>query len=297
MGVDLIPYKYCPLNCVYCEVQRTTHLTLQRQEFFPVEDIIAELKDALRDRPKLDYVTFSGAGEPTLYSKIGDILRFIKTNYPEYKVALITNSILLTDPIVRSEVLTVDIAMPSLDAVSPDVFEQINRPAKGIAPQDVIDGLVEYRREFSGEMWLEVFIITGVNDHAEELQKLCEAIGQIQPDRVQINSLDRPGTEDWVQAAKLETLEYIRDYFQQRLCSSVEIIAKVSYDRQAEHLDDEVVELIKSILIRRPCTAEDLSSILDLHINEVSKVLRQLHLESIVDVHRENRGVFYAWKS
>lgn len=297
LGVDLIPYKYCPLNCVYCEVQRTTHLSSERQEFFPIDEIIGELKDVLSDRPPLDYITFSGAGEPTLYSKIGQIVSFIKENYPEYKLALITNSILLTDPLVRNEVLACDISLPSLDAVSQDVFEKINRPHAGILAEDIVEGLIQFRQVFQGQIWLEVFIIPDVNDSDAELEKLAEAISKVNPDRVQINSLDRPGTEAWVKASPLKTLKRIKSYFESKLSMEIEIIAKVNYDRKTEHLDDEAVDQIQATLKRRPCTAEDLSHTLELHINEVSKILRQLHSEGLLRVTREARGVFYTWKS
>ncbi len=297
LGVDLIPYKYCSLNCVYCEVQSTTHHTLTRQEFFPLEEILGELVDVLKDNPALDYITFSGAGEPTLYSRIGEIVTWIKTHYPAYKLALITNSTLLNDPKLVEEVKACDIALPSLDAVSQDVFEKINRPLAGLLAADLIDGLISFRKVFSGIIWLEVFIIPGVNDHEQELQKLCEAIQKIRPERVQINSLDRPGTEEWVTAAPNKTLQKIKTIFKNSLDCEVEIIAKVSYDRSAESLDDEAVDQIKAILIRRPSTAEDLSKSLELHINEVSKILRQLHIENLLTVSRQKRGVFYTWKS
>ncbi|MGC9361302.1 MAG: radical SAM protein, partial [Candidatus Syntrophosphaera sp.] len=128
LGVDLVPYKYCPLNCVYCEVQHTTHLTLQREEFFLLEEITSELDDFLSSQPELDYITFSGAGEPTLNSHIGDIVSFLKEKYPRYKLALLTNGILLSDAKVRREVLPCDLVLPSLDACHQDSFEKINRP-------------------------------------------------------------------------------------------------------------------------------------------------------------------------
>ena len=297
LGVDLIPYKYCPLNCVYCEVQRTTHLTMERQEFFPLQEIIAELDDALSKISTLDYITFSGAGEPTLYSRIGEIVSYIKTSYPQYKLALITNSILLPDSRVRQEIKDCDIILPSLDAVSQEAFQKINRPLSGLQAQDVINGLVLFRQDFTGEMWLEVFIIPHINDNPAELDSIIEAIRAIKPDRVQVNSLDRPGTEDWVTAAPQHTLEQIQRLFTAELLYPVDIIANATYNREAESLDDEAIELIRSIITRRPSTAEDLSSNLELHINEVSKILRQLHLEGLIKVSRESRGVFYTWKS
>lgn len=297
LGLDLVPYKYCPLNCVYCEVQRTTHLTTERSEFFPLEEILAELDGFLKDKPQLDYITFSGAGEPTLYLRIGEIIRHIKTNYPQYKLALLTNSVLFDDPGIRQDCLPCDVVLPSLDAVSQDVYEKLNRPRAGLTSASLIAGLMLFRKEYSGQIWLEVFILPGVNDTEQEVYLLRDTIADLQPDIVQLNSLDRPGAEDWVEAASPESLSRIRDIFMETLPMPVEIIAKAEYIKADHPVDAIAGEMIQSILIRRPCTAEDLASTLNLHINEISKILRRYSAEGLISSHREARGVFYIWKS
>lgn len=295
LGVDLVPYKYCPLNCVYCEVQRTTHLVTKREEFFPTSEILSELDGFLASRPQLDYITFSGAGEPTLNSSLGQIVSHIKSNYPEYKLALLTNGILFPDARVRAEALACDIVLPSLDAASQEVFEKINRPRPGLKVIDMIEGLIKFRSEYSGKIWLEIFLIPGINDSEAELSALRDRVLQINPDLVQLNSLDRPGTEDWVKPLSLSALKQVKSFFVSALPMPVEIIAKVKYNAAQTHLDEEVINLLHNTLKRRPSTAEDLSAMLDIHINEISKVLRQLHLEGKVQVKRESRGVFYLW--
>lgn len=295
LGVDLVPYKYCPLNCVYCEVQRTTHLVTKRENFFPVNEILDELNSFLQGNPHLDYITFSGAGEPTLNLALGQIVEHIKTHYPNYKLALLTNGILFSDKDLRSEVLSCDIVLPSLDAATQTAFEKINRPQAGLQVQTMISGLAEFRREYQGKIWLEVFLITGINDSESELSALAEAINLIDPDLVQLNSLDRPGTEEWVKPMSLSALKQIKRFFTERLSSPVEIISKVKYVAAESQLDEELIHLLHNTLKRRPSTAEDLSAMLDIHINEISKVLRQLHMEKKISVKREPRGVFYSW--
>lgn len=297
LGLDLVPYKYCPLNCVYCEVQRTTHLTTERSEFFSLEDILSELDGFLANAPRLDYITFSGAGEPTLYSGIGQIISHVKTRYPQYKLALLTNGVLFTDPLVREVCLPCDVVLPSLDAVSQAVFEQVNRPLPGLSSKAMIEGLVQFRTEYKGQIWLEVFILPGVNDTDEEIYLLRDTIARIAPDIVQLNSLDRPGAEEWVEAASPESLSRIRDIFTETLPMPVEIIAKAEYIKADHPVDAEAGEMIRSILIRRPCTAEDLAATLNLHINEISKILRRYSAEGLISSHREARGVFYSWKN
>ncbi|NMD12569.1 MAG: radical SAM protein [Candidatus Cloacimonetes bacterium] len=296
LGVDVVPYKYCPLNCVYCEVQRTTQLTLQREEFFPLEEIISELDEFLKEQPPLDYITFSGAGEPTLYSRIGELIAYIKDRYPQYKLALLTNGMLLDRDDLRRDILPCDLILPSLDACSEPVFERINRPHPELSVTKLIESLVTLRKEYKGQIWLEVFIIAGVNDTQEELDCLCRAITGIKPDRVQINSLDRPAAEEWVQTADSKTLDRVSKYFKKHLQMPVEIIAKVHLEDLGLELPQELVSNLEALLSRRPCTAEELSHSLGMHINEISKTLRQLNMDNKLDISREERGVFYAWK-
>ncbi|MBW6513387.1 MAG: radical SAM protein [Candidatus Syntrophosphaera sp.] len=295
LGVDLVPYKYCPLNCVYCEVQRTTHLTLRRREFFPLEEITSELADFLSARPELDYITFSGAGEPTLYSRIGEVISFIKSHYPEYKLAVLTNGTLLHNATIRKEILPCDLILPSLDACNQETYRRINRPHQALRAEDLVLGLATLRQEYKGQIWLEVFIIAGINDTETELDCLSEAIARIAPDKVQINSLDRPGAEEWVKAAGNAALNRVKQHFEAKLAMPVEIIAKVQAEQFETIVPEDVERSISATLQRRPSTAEDLAASLGLHINEVSKYLRQLHGEQKISVKREKRGVFYAW--
>ncbi len=295
LGVDLVPFKYCPLNCVYCEVQNTTHLITERQEFFSSQEILDELDLFLKNRPELDYITFSGAGEPTLHSGMGKIVKYIKSTYPNYRLALLTNGVLLNDPQVQVEIEPCDLVLPSLDSATQMGYEIINRPKPGLKVQDLIAGLVEFRRAYAGQMWLEVFIIAGINDSETELEALIEAISLIAPDRVQINALDRPGAEDWVQTAPLDLLQGILKLFAERLSMPVEIIAKAAVHLNTPSSIDLIRE-IEATLLRRPCTAEDLAVTLGTHINEISKVLRELSYDGKVEAKREARGVFYLWK-
>src|SRR4030067_1281242 len=100
-GVALVPYKTCPLNCVYCECGETTRLTAAVAEYVPTDDVIAELDGYLSGSPRLDAVTFSGSGEPTLHSGIGRIIDFLKNKYPRYPVAVLTNGVMLWNPGAR----------------------------------------------------------------------------------------------------------------------------------------------------------------------------------------------------
>lgn len=296
LGVDLVPFKYCPLNCVYCEVQNTTHLVTDRAEYIPVDEILGELDLFLAHNPKLDYITFSGAGEPTLNSGIGRIVAHIKSRYSHYKLALLTNGVLLREAAVRAEVLACDLVLPSLDSATQQGYERINRPQPGLRVEDLISGISAFRDEYQGQIWLEVFIIAGINDTETELDALEIAIRRIRPDKVQINALDRPGAEEWVQAAPIELLHQIKKRFSASLMMPVEIIAKTAQFEEPNS-SSEVIEQIQSYLTSRPCTVEALALCLGIHINEVSKALRELSAQGRVEAHRSPTGVLYTWKS
>ena len=208
LGVNLTPFKTCTLDCVYCEAGATTDLTMLRKPFYTCKQVITELADHLKDKPKLDYITFSGLGEPTLNSDIGEIIKIIKDSWGEYKLCLITNSTLLSD-----DLSACDLIMPSLDAVSDDVFQKINRPHNNLKPNEMIDSLITFRKKFKNQMWLEIFFIEGINDTEKELILLKTACEKIAPDKIQINSLDRPGIFSWVKKVPPKRLSVIQDYF------------------------------------------------------------------------------------
>ena len=297
LGIDLVPYKYCPLNCVYCEVQSTTHLQTKREEFYSTKEILEELDHFMIGRPHLDYITFSGAGEPTLHSGIGEIIAHVKRHYPEYKLALLTNGVLLNDDEVLDEILACDLILPSLDAGTQDVYDRINRPKPGLRIEDLVSGLCMLRQRYTGPIWLEVFIVPGVNDSEAELLAISQAVQRINPDLIQINSLDRPGAEDWVEAASARELKRVKEFMSLHVNNAIEIIAKIKYQAGLESLDEEIVSFIRSTISRRPSTAEDLASMLDIHINEIMKILRELAHEDKLVAQRMPRGVFYTWKA
>ena len=297
LGVDVVAYKYCSLNCVYCEVSKTTHLTLKRKSFFDMEEILRELDDFLAAKPILDYITFSGAGEPTLNSDLGEIINYIKSHYPQYKLALITNSTLLTDPQLLSEILPCDLIMPSLDAVSDEVFELVNRPIDKLLAQDLIQGLIELRKAYKGKIWLEIFIVPSLNDHLEEIELLKEAIEQIKPDIVQINTLDRPGAEEWVEPAIYLALEEIKGMLSEGNDIPVEIISRTYQKGLITQDEQDSLTELTALLKDDEYSKEELAKTMQIHVNEVSKLLQHLALQDNISVTHKNKSLYYRWKA
>jgi len=290
LGVDLVPKKVCSLNCIYCEVGNTTKLTTERREYIPYKKIIAELNDYFASSPAPDYITFSGYGEPTLNSAIGDIIKFIKEKQPEIPVAILTNGTLFSLQEVRNELLKADLVLPSLDAATQTTFEKINLPASGIDVNRHIQGLTDFRREFKGKIWLEIFILPGYNDSNSELDELKKAILKIAPDKIQLNSLDRPGRMENLRGATKNELERIIDYWQ---LDNAEIIAKAPERKKMASYRKDVESAILGTIARRPCTADDLAQIMGTHINEINKYLTTLENEGKIRNVRQERGIFY----
>ncbi len=176
LGVDLVTHKICSLDCVYCECGHTTNLTCERKEYVPLEAVLKELDHYFKNNQDPDYITFSGSGEPTLNTAIGKVIEFIKENKKDVSVALLTNGTLFSQKHVRDDVINADLIIPSLDAVSLIAFRKINRPCPDLNLEEYIQGLIDLRSEFKGDIWIEVLIIPGYNDSQENLESLKKSI-------------------------------------------------------------------------------------------------------------------------
>jgi len=293
LGIDLIPKKVCSLNCVYCEVGRTTNLTTDRLEYVKYDEVIAELKIFMSNNPKIDFITFSGSGEPTLNSRIGNVLKYIKEKYPKIKTAILTNGTLLYDKNLRGELMDADVILPSLDAASKDIFRKIDRPNKKLNIETYIQGLVDLRKEYKGKIWLEIFLLKGYNDTKKELKLLKEAILKIKPDTVQLNTLDRPGTKRDLIPLTKEEMNAIIDFWE---LPNIEIIASPDERSNIESYSGDIEAAIIETIARRPCTLDDLQHFLGLHINEINKYLGKLEAGNKIETVNLERGVFYELK-
>jgi wyosine [tRNA(Phe)-imidazoG37] synthetase (radical SAM superfamily) len=250
---------------------RTTNKTTSRQSFVSPEEIQKELEftlSVLDKRP--DFITLSGSGEPTLNSNIGQIIREVKeiTSIP---IAVLTNSSLLSLQEVRDDFLMADVVLPSLDAITPTLFEYINRPHPSLKVEEIISGLIQFQKEYRGQVWLEIVFCRGINDGKEEIERLKGVIERIQPDRVQLNTPVRPPAEEFAYPLTTIQLEEIRN----QLGDKAEIISEFAAPPGEEFnsvKDTEILSLIK----RRPCTSEDISKALGLRIDEVVKHLDHL---------------------
>jgi wyosine [tRNA(Phe)-imidazoG37] synthetase (radical SAM superfamily) len=271
LGIDLVPHKVCTYDCIYCQIGKTTEITVVRKEYVRVEEILEEVGAFLKeDHPPIDHLSLGGSGEPTLHSKIRSIIEGIE-EITVLPLAVITNGSLFYEREVREDLLRADVVLPSLDAVSPEVFEGINRPGRGFSIERVVQGLIEFRKIYQGQIWLEILFCRGVNDTESELLRMKDAIKQIRPDQIHLNTVVRPPSERWVTPLTQEEMEKIQAFFGER----ASIISE--FDR---HIDPpheaEVTEKILSILMRRPLSLSDLSENMGLSQKELETFLRPL---------------------
>ncbi len=270
LGIDIVPFKTCTLDCIYCQLGPTAEKSLQRKEYYSQSEILIQIKEKLVSRQRIDTITFSGSGEPALNKTLEKLIKEIKKITP-IPVAVLTNSTLFTDKTVRNALMSADLVIPSLDAATQEVFLKTNRPCSTLKIQEVIEGLILFRREFKGSIWLEIMLVKGVNDSPSHIQKLQEAVSRIKPDKIQLNTVVRPPAEKFAQPLSLEEMEKIRKVFGK----SCEIIAE--FDKKALKSTQKDLEgSILAMIQRRPVTLSDISASLGRHTNEIIKHLNVL---------------------
>ena len=290
LGVDLLPYKTCSLDCIYCECGRTTDLVIERKRFVDPLAILEEIKEIVTTEKHIDYITFSGAGEPTLNKDIGYIIQGIK-KITDIPVAVLTNGTLLHLKEVRDELLNANLVLPSLDAVTPAVFAVINRPHPALDIETIIRGLMDFRNDFKGQIWLEVFIAKGINDSEEELDKIYGVVKEMQPDRVQLNSLDRPPAIEGVQPVDMDTLEKIMKKWQGL---PVDIIKRIRKREEIVSFSKNLESNILNTIRRRPLTIEDLETLTGKKRLELYKYIDVLEKEKKISPQIVADKIFYS---
>ena len=279
MGVDLLKYKTCNLDCVYCELGRTACLTSCRERFVPPEKVHREIQ-ARKDEP-FDHLTFAGSGEPTLSLDLGVVIAKAK-EIVEAPVAVITNSTLLTSPTVRKEVSKADVVLPSLDAASMDAFRAINRPADALRIEKIIQGLKDFRKEFRGEIWLEVMLVKGINDHEAEL--IARAAQSTEPDRIQLNTVVRHPAEPVLPLSE-EEMQRMLEVF-----PGAELIPDWDWSVPV-WIRDRLIDIVS----RRACTLGEICDLLELSGSDAIKYCKIMERDGLISrkLH-DNRLFFHA---
>lgn len=287
LGIDVIPYKTCSFDCVYCQLGKTTNKTVKRDEYVPKDGVLSQVKNAVASKRRIDYLTFSGSGEPTLNSGVGYLIREIK-KFTKIPVVILTNGSLLFMQALQEEIKEADLVVPSLDAGTQRTFEIINRPHPSIDMEKIIKGLLDFRKVFKGKMWLEIMLVKGINDSLEEIEEMKRIVERVNPDKVQLNTVVRPPSEDFAKPLTFEDLKKIRDIFGK----GCEIIAGFKGKREEAYIQDIEGEIL-SLIRRRPVTLSDISSALGIHQNEVIKYLQALEEKGAIKIKRYGDERYY----
>ncbi|MCB2186914.1 MAG: radical SAM protein [Deltaproteobacteria bacterium] len=287
LGVDLLWFKTCPLDCVYCELGPTTVKTACRAEFRPVDQVLAQVEERLAELAYTpQYLTLAGSGEPTLHLGLGRAVERL-ASLGAGEVAVLTNGVLCSDPAVRRDLAGAHLVVPSLDAVSEEVFQRVNRPARGLSAARVVEGLALFRREYAGRLWLEILFVAGVNDTDQEVEGLVAAVRRIAPDLVQVNTVVRPPAEPGAGAVSNQRLAQIAGAFS----VPAEVIAPPEARAAGERgeLSRQVVEMTR----RRPCTLADIVAFSGLPPAEAARLVEELASQGRVVEERFGDGVYF----
>lgn len=272
MGVDIVPYKICSYDCIYCQLGRTTDHTIKRSSFVSVDSVMDQIKEIIDQNNDIDYITFSGSGEPTLNQDISRMIERVKS-FTQIPVAVLTNGSLLWDSGVRKDLLGAHLVVPSVDAVSEQVFRKINGPVEGLSVKKVLQGIEDFCSEFTGKVYLEIMLVKGINDSEEEVKRINQFVKELKADKIQLNTVIRPPGDPGARPLAPQELLKIRGLFDPSL--PVEIVA--DFDRmtsKAYHKDLE--QAILDLLKRRPTRKDEMATALGIHPNEIAKYLQVL---------------------
>jgi wyosine [tRNA(Phe)-imidazoG37] synthetase (radical SAM superfamily) len=271
LGVDLTPKKICTFDCLYCQLGRTTKKTIRRFVHVNLKKFKEELKRIVKRTPKIDYITISGSGEPTLHKNLDKIISIIKNiTANKYSVCVITNSSLMYRDDVRKELMNADLIIPSLDAAAPQTFYRIDKPHRNVSLEKIIEGLIKLRKEFKGKIWLEIMLVGSLNDTLREARKFKKIIQRINPDKIQLNIPVRP---PGVKIA-LPGIKQVKD-IKKIIGAKAEIVSFVPKKKQ-ERVSKNIKKEILNFLKRRPANLEDLEKSLGLDARDISGYLREL---------------------
>ncbi len=277
LGIDLIPFKTCTFDCIYCQLGCTTVHTAERREYAPLDEVFAELERKLAEGPRPDYITLAGSGEPTLHVGLGRFIEGAKQR-ADIPVAVITNASLVGGVVVRRELLEADLLIPSLDAGTPETFARLNRPHADVAYESIVDGLEALRAEYQGLIWLEVLLVRGINDSEEEVRQIAGHARRIRPDRIQLTTVVRPAMASEVlpvEAAELERLGAILREAAESYGGIAEVVAAYS-GGGSEQAGDSSPEDVYALLLRHPCSMDGVAQGLGLHPNVALKHIARL---------------------
>jgi wyosine [tRNA(Phe)-imidazoG37] synthetase (radical SAM superfamily) len=275
LGVNIVPHKICSFDCLYCEVGKTTNLSVKRTQFFEISDLLEEFESKYKKlSDNVDVVTVTGAGEPTLNINLGEIAKILKSiiNKP---LVLLTNSSLINSDEIKKEISYFDIVVPSIDAVSEKIFKQINKPHKTIDIQNIIKGMIDFSQNYEGILYPEVLLLKNINDTEDEIKKIAEVINKMKYKTVHLTTAFRPTPYKEAKALNQEEL-----FSASLLFAKYGVKIKISnflYDKhKLNNIDKNLERMIYKLLKMRPCSQEEICYIFSIENNICNKLLNKM---------------------
>ena len=291
LGIDVIPHKTCSYNCIYCQLGSEENTITDLTNYYSVDEIIYELKEALLNNKNIDYITFTGSGEPTLYKDLKKLIYEIK-QITDIPVCIITNGSLLYKQEMRSNLLLADLIIPSLDAGNEETFKLIDNPNKEIDFDKMVEGLIEFKKVFKGEYWLEIFLLKDINDNEVELNDIIKIVKKIKPDRIQLITATRRVANEKAKALSDEELKKIKKYFNSKCDIEIDIPNISENHKGNTRILTE--EDIVNFLIRQPDTAYIIAKSFNENERKVKELLDLLIKKNKVREEIVNGVVSYA---
>ncbi|MCF8027053.1 MAG: radical SAM protein [Desulfobacteraceae bacterium] len=287
LGVDIVPYKTCTYDCIYCQIGRTRQTTVTRRPYIEKDRILAELQTRLDAGARPDYITVGGSGEPTLNSEIGAIIREIR-RISTFPVAVLTNGSFLGDTAVQKDLQAADVVLPSFDGHDAESFQRINRPHADISFEKMVSGLAGFRKQYAGRIWLEIFIVSGINDKKEAMEALNPHLADIDPDRIHLNTAVRPPAEKYAAQVPADRLQALAEV----LGPKAEVIAEFAHTHTSAPEKDMEAEIL-DMLLRRPCTAADIAGGMAMDPQTVADKMAQLTAAGFVEIRKSGDQIYY----
>ena len=282
LGVDLSPSKkQCNFDCLYCELEGAK--TVDKMDESPsVAEIIAAIKDSFEKHPKIDVITLTANGEPTLYPKLDELIDEINKIKGETKTLILSNGSTIYKKDIYNALLKIDTVKLSLDCVSEKCFKKLDRVNKNVETQKIVPSMCDFSKETKNDFVLEILFVKDLNDKEDELILLYDAVKKINPKRVDIGTIDRPPAYE-VKPVSYEFLESVANRFEN-------INTNIIYKNRPKCIQYFDIEEIKSILKRRPLTKEDIENMFD----EESKLnLNKLLENKMITLVNSSGVVFY----
>ena len=282
LGVDLSPSKkQCNFDCLYCELEGAK--TVDKMDESPsVAEIIAAIKDSFEKHPKIDVITLTANGEPTLYPKLDELIDEINKIKGETKTLILSNGSTMYKKDIYNALLKIDTVKLSLDCVSEKCFKKLDRVNKNVETQKIVPSMCDFSKETKNDFVLEILFVKDLNDKDDELILLYDAVKKINPKRVDIGTIDRPPAYE-VKPVSYEFLESVANRFEN-------INTNIIYKNRPKCIQYFDIEEIKSILKRRPLTKEDIENMFD----EKSKLnLNKLLENKMITLVNSSGVVFY----